>query len=93
MLKQVGQRENAIFIFTMLYSINIYHHLFRDTGDGSHAPLMSFKQFVMAQDDDIDDEMAVQRYKDYKIEYRRQQLSEFFVAHKDEEWYVLERMT
>ncbi|XP_014677662.1 PREDICTED: serrate RNA effector molecule homolog [Priapulus caudatus] len=59
----------------------------REMGDSSQIPLMSFKQFVLAQEDDVDDEIAVQRYKDYKIEHRRQQLSEFFVAHKDEEWF------
>lgn len=55
-------------------------------GPGS---MMSFKAFLAAQDDSITVDDAIQKYNEYKLEYRRQQLNEFFVAHKDEEWYVL----
>ncbi|GAB6018657.1 Serrate RNA effector molecule [Chamberlinius hualienensis] len=49
-------------------------------------PMMSFKQFLASQDDSISDDEAVRKYSDYKLEFRRQQLNEFFLAHKDEEW-------
>jgi len=50
--------------------------------------MMSFKAFLGTQEDTITDEEAIKRYNEYKLEFRRQQLNEFFVAHKDEEWYI-----
>lgn len=50
--------------------------------------MMSFKAFLAAQDDAITVDDAIVKYNEYKLEFRRQQLNEFFVAHKDEEWYV-----
>ena len=47
---------------------------------------MSFKGFVMQQDDDIDENEAVRRYQEYKVEYKRTQINDFFVLHKAEEW-------
>jgi hypothetical protein len=29
------------------------------------------------------------KYGEYKLEFRRQQLNEFFVSHKEEEWFRL----
>lgn len=55
--------------------------------------MMSFKAFLAAQDDSITVDDAIQKYNEYKLEFRRQQLNEFFVAHKDEEWYVLIKIT
>lgn len=54
---------------------------------GSHPSMMTFKQFLTTQDDSISDEDAIQKYQDYKLDYKRQQLHSFFIAHKDEEWY------
>lgn len=51
--------------------------------------MMSFKAFLAAQDDNISDSEAVEKYNEYKLEFQRQQLNEFFVAHKDDEWYVV----
>jgi hypothetical protein len=51
--------------------------------------LMSFKQFLATQDDSITDEDAIKKYNDYKLEYKRQQLHQFFIEHKDEEWSVI----
>jgi len=48
---------------------------------------MSFKQFLTTQDDSISDDDAMAKYKEYKLEFRRQQLHAFFIAHKEEEWY------
>ena len=50
--------------------------------------MMSFKTFLGTQDDTISDEEAIKKYAEYKLEFKRQQLNEFFVSHKDEEWYV-----
>lgn len=50
--------------------------------------MMSFKAFLQSQDDTITDEEAMAKYNEYKLDFKRQQLNEFFVAHKDEEWYV-----
>ncbi|XP_023801147.1 LOW QUALITY PROTEIN: serrate RNA effector molecule homolog [Cyanistes caeruleus] len=56
---------------------------------GMAPPVMkSFKEFLLSLDDAVDDETeAVKRYNDYKLDFRRQQLQEFFLAHKDEEWF------
>lgn len=48
--------------------------------------LMTLKQFLATQDDSISDSDAIEKYNDYKLEFKRQQMNEFFVAHKDEEW-------
>lgn len=48
--------------------------------------MMSFKSYLGTQDDSISDEDAVKKYAEYKLEFKRQQLNEFFVSHKDEEW-------
>lgn len=52
------------------------------------STMMSFKAFLAAQDDSITVDDSIQKYNEYKLEFRRQQLNEFFVAHKDEEWYA-----
>lgn len=57
---------------------------------GHHAPaMMTFKQFLNAQDDNIGDEEAFNKYQEYKLEFRKTQMSDFFQQHKGEEWYVL----
>ncbi|PIK34472.1 Serrate RNA effector molecule-like protein [Apostichopus japonicus] len=47
--------------------------------------LLSFKQFLTTQEDNIDDQEAVKKYNEYKLEFKKGQLSDFFLAHKDEE--------
>ncbi|XP_055935385.1 serrate RNA effector molecule homolog isoform X1 [Argiope bruennichi] len=59
-----------------------------DTGV-TQPPMMTFKQFLSSQDDGIDDQEAVKKYNEYKLEFRRQQINEFFLNHKDEEWFKL----
>uniref|UniRef100_A0A673BZU7 Serrate, RNA effector molecule n=1 Tax=Sphaeramia orbicularis TaxID=375764 RepID=A0A673BZU7_9TELE len=46
-----------------------------------------FKEFLLSLDDSVDETEAVKRYNEYKIDFRRQQMQEFFLAHKDEEWF------
>lgn len=48
--------------------------------------MLTLKQFLATQDDSISDSDAIEKYNEYKVEFKRQQLNEFFVAHKDEEW-------
>lgn len=48
--------------------------------------MLTLKQFLATQDDSISDSDAITKYNEYKLEFKRQQLNEFFVAHKDEEW-------
>nr|XP_031363578.1 serrate RNA effector molecule homolog [Lonchura striata domestica] len=55
---------------------------------GAAPPVLkSFKEFLLSLDDAVDETEAVKRYNDYKLDFRRQQLQDFFLAHKDEEWY------
>lgn len=55
--------------------------------DGLTQPqMMTLKQFLVTQDDSISDDIAITKYNEYKLEFKRNQLNEFFVAHKDEEW-------
>jgi SERRATE/Ars2, N-terminal domain len=55
--------------------------------DGLTQPaMMTLKQFLATQDDSISDEVAITRYNEYKLEFKRGQMNEFFVSHKDEEW-------
>lgn len=61
---------------------------FSNSNIETQPPMMSFKAFLGTQEDTITDEEAIKRYNEYKLEFRRQQLNEFFVAHKDEEWYI-----
>ncbi|KAG7464576.1 hypothetical protein MATL_G00167060 [Megalops atlanticus] len=54
---------------------------------GPPAPVMkSFKEFLLSLDDSVDETEAVKRYNEYKLDFRRQQMQDFFLAHKDEEW-------
>merc|ERR1712098_476703 len=54
---------------------------------GFQPAMMSFKSFLQTQDDQISDEEAIKKYAEYKMEFKRQQLNEFFVTHKEEEWF------
>lgn len=50
--------------------------------------MLTFKQFLNSQADDIEDMEAVRKYQEYKLEFRKTQIADFFTSHKDEEWYV-----
>ena len=49
--------------------------------------MLSFKQFLTQQDDSIDESKAIQLYQEYKTEFKRKQIMEFFDEHKEEDWY------
>ncbi|KAL5285783.1 SRRT family protein [Megaselia abdita] len=51
--------------------------------------MLTLKQFLDTQDDTISDSEVLKKYSEYKLDFRRQQLNEFFVTHKDEEWFKL----
>ncbi|CAF0849143.1 unnamed protein product [Adineta steineri] len=60
----------------------------KDSSDGAtQPPLSSFKHFLQDQDDNIDQEEAVKRYNDYKTDFKKTQIGDFFTAHKDEDWF------
>lgn len=62
-------------------------HIHQPVSDGlSQPPMLTLKQFLATQDDSIADDVAITRYGEYKLEFKRGQMNEFFVAHKDEEW-------
>lgn len=48
--------------------------------------MLTFKQFLAEQDDSIDEEAAIVSYNEYKSEFKRKQMEEFFEKHKDEDW-------
>ena len=86
MLKQ-DNKINALWnhVFTL-----VSLELFRAEAEfATQPPMMTFKQFLGSQDDNISDEEAMKRYNDYKTDFRKQQIKEFFLQHKDEDWYGL----
>jgi hypothetical protein len=52
----------------------------------TQPPFLSFKLFLQQQSDDISDEEAIKRYNEYKIEFKKTQINNFFLEHKEEEW-------
>lgn len=62
-------------------------HIPPPVSDGMFQPAMlTLKQFLATQDDSIADDVAITKYGEYKLEFKRGQMNEFFVSHKDEEW-------
>lgn len=59
----------------------------RDEQEGFQPTMLTFKAFLQTQDDSITDEESLEKYGEYKLEFQRQQLNEFFVTHKVEEWF------
>lgn len=49
--------------------------------------MLTLKQFLDTQEDGISDSDVLRKYSEYKLDFKRQQLNEFFVSHKDEEWF------
>ncbi len=48
--------------------------------------MMLFKHFLAQQDDAISDDEAFKKFNEYKLEFKRNQINEFFLQHKEEEW-------
>ena len=49
--------------------------------------MLSFKQFLSQQDDSIDESKAINLYQEYKTEFKRKQIIQFFDEHKEDDWY------
>ncbi|XP_027866366.1 serrate RNA effector molecule homolog [Xiphophorus couchianus] len=49
--------------------------------------MRSFKEFLLNMEDSVDETEAVKRYNQYKLDFRRQQLQDFFIQHKEHEWF------
>jgi len=58
---------------------------YSDADGPTQPPMMTFKAFLASQDDMITDDEAIKKYTEYKLDFKRQQLNEFFLAHKEEE--------
>lgn len=48
--------------------------------------MMLFKQFLHQMDDEVGETVAVKKYNEYKMNFKKKQVKEFFSKHKDEEW-------
>ena len=48
---------------------------------------MSFKQFMMEQDDSINEDQAVNKYNEYKQNISAKFISSYFEEHKNDEWF------
>ena len=55
--------------------------------DSGKFIVLTFKQFMMNQDDMIDEVESVKRYSDYKQSINASLISSFFDKHKNEEWF------
>lgn len=65
-------------------------YVFRQPEANTGPVMMTFKHFLNSQSDDIEEMEAVRKYQEYKLDFRKTQIAEFFTNHKDEEWYVYE---
>lgn len=52
----------------------------------TQPPMMLFKQFLHQMDDEVGETVAVKKYNEYKMNFKKKQVKEFFNKHKDEEW-------
>jgi hypothetical protein len=91
----VAEIFNLLLLINQISKIFFCLHQFiflcysRESSDSAtQPPLLSFKNYLLDQDDNIDQEEAVKRYNDYKTDFKKTQIAEFFTAHKDEEWFV-----
>ena len=74
----------SLCFFVLFFRLGNIH----DPDLGPPPPVMkTFKEFLLSLDDSVDETESVKRYNEYKVEFRRQQMQDFFLAHKDEEWY------
>lgn len=50
--------------------------------------MMTFKAFLQSLPDNISDQDAIKKFNEYKMDFKKQQINDFFLQHKEEEWYV-----
>lgn len=49
--------------------------------------LLSFKEFILNQSNDINEQDALKKYGEYKTEFTKRQIDKFFKEHQEEEWF------
>lgn len=52
----------------------------------SKHTMLSFKQFLTRQEDDIEEVDAITSYNSYKSDFKKKLIEEFFEEHKEEDW-------
>ena len=58
---------------------------------GNAVPqLLTFKKYLVTQDETLSDEDAKTKYEDYKLDFMKQECERFFQSHKEEEWFALQ---
>lgn len=86
-IRRENKRLNILNSVYIIYSSGQAGQDAQSNGDlQTQPPMLTLKQFLANQDDSISDSDAITKYNEYKQDFRRQQLNEFFVTHKDEEW-------
>ncbi|XP_064382724.1 serrate RNA effector molecule homolog [Halichondria panicea] len=54
----------------------------------SKHTMLSFKQFLTRQEDDIEEVDAITSYNSYKSDFKKKLIEEFFEEHKEEDWLI-----
>lgn len=70
----------------MLCSICCSSHHSPEAPYPTQPPKLTFKRFVLTLEDDVTEKDSMQRYKTYLAEFNKDQIREFFLKHKDEDW-------
>lgn len=50
------------------------------------AIMLTFKKFLLTQDEALNEDDAISKYNEYKLEFKKQDCEKYFQAHKHEEW-------
>lgn len=56
-------------------------------GEDDGKRMMSFKEFMLSQSNEIDEQQALQKYSQYKAEFTKKRIDKFFKEHQEEEWF------
>lgn len=49
--------------------------------------LLSFKEFILSQSNSINEQEALSKYVNYKADFTRRQIDEFFKEHHEDDWF------
>lgn len=64
-----------------------HHHHHQPNPEDNGKRLMSFKDFIISQNNDINEQEALMKYSEYKTEFTKSQIDKFFKEHQEEEWF------